>query len=143
MHFLMRFPIWETKFMDRINMNFLKIGLVALLSLGAARSSHAWDGNPVIASITEVEMTSIPNALHFKINQPVANCPAGNWITWDGGIAFPPGTLDESGRRSNVRNMAQTVLAQKITGSTVRVYARNTSDLVGLAGCKIEYFHAQ
>ena len=53
----------------------------------------AYDLPAPITKVTLVETLYVPNAIFFLIDQPVADCVAGDWITWDGGATFAPGSL--------------------------------------------------
>ena len=88
----------------------------------------------VVGSITTLEASYVPLFVYFQLNQPVANCPAGTWLIWEGGATLPVGGSDETGRRMNDRveitaglKGAETVVVNGAAflaqGDTVRVVA--------------------
>jgi hypothetical protein len=85
------------------------------------------------AQVTVIEATLVPDSFLFRVDQPVANCAAGTWLKWDGKLAAAQSGSNESSepstalRRTNVRFMAQSVLAAKLAGSKVKVFAANAS----------------
>jgi hypothetical protein len=78
------------------------------------------------ALVTLMEVSYVADQFFFLIDQPAANCPANTWLKYDGGVAFPRGTADDSARRTNIRLLMQTLQAMKLTGSKVRVFAANS-----------------
>jgi hypothetical protein len=100
----------------------------------------AFDSPIPVAKVSVVEVSYQPGAVVFQIDQPVANCPAGDWIAWDGGLSYPPGNpATEADRKSNVRQVTNTLLTAMHTNGRVRVYARNKTATVS---CVVEYMHA-
>lgn len=114
------------------------VGLVAGAVLGSVAVS-AWVAPVPEAYLTTVEGVSVPDSVGFQIDQAAANCPANTWIYWDGGSGFPRATADETMRRANVRSMTQILMAQKIAGAKIRVYASNSATNVN---CRVDFIHA-
>jgi hypothetical protein len=116
----------------------------ALVVLGSASSVSAWVAPVPEALLTTVEGALVPDSLGFQIDQPVANCPANVWLTYDGGSGFPRASADESMRRTNVRSIFQMLMAQKIAGAKIRVYAGNSTTIVNslYTNCRVEFIHA-
>jgi hypothetical protein len=116
----------------------------SLLTLSGVASAQTPGDAPtaVLARILAVEPSAVPNSVSFKIDAPVANCPAQRWILWDGGVFFVPGVADEATRRESVKNMTATLIAQlHALPNAVRVYAANSASSNG-EGCRVLYLHA-
>jgi hypothetical protein len=109
--------------------------LAALIS-----SASAYDGAVPVTKVVVLESTYLPGYFAFIIDQQVANCPAGEWLIWDGGAAYPPASADAADRKTNVKGMSNTVLAALHTGGRLRVYARNKPTATG--SCVAEFIHA-
>lgn len=100
----------------------------------------AYDLPVPIAKVILIEVTYQPGAVYFQIDQPVANCLAGEFILWDGGASYPPGNAaTEADRKSNVKQVTNTLLIAMHTNARVRVHARNKP---GTGNCVVEFLHA-
>ena len=100
----------------------------------------AYDAPVPVAKVILVEVTYLPGAVFFQVDQPVANCLAGEFILWDGGASYPPGNAaTEADRKSNVKQLTNTLLAAMHTNARVRVHARNK---IGTGSCVVEFLHA-
>lgn len=125
--------------MKRNSRNTLRALVFA--SLAAFISSvSAFDGATPVAKVVVLESTYLPGYFAFIIDQQVANCPAGEWLIWDGGAAYPPATADATDRKTNVKGMSNTVLAALHAGGRLRVHARNKPTATG--SCVVEFIHA-
>jgi hypothetical protein len=102
-------------------------------------TSFAYVAPTPVANVTYIEMSYVPDAVYFQVDQPVANCIAGAYLIWQGGATFPKGASDESMRRSSVRNMAQVLLHQKTVGAKITVYANTAPS--GNQYCVVENIH--
>jgi hypothetical protein len=113
---------------------------ILLVCLGlCAGNSYAWDQPiPFGASIRLLEGSYVPDRAVFQIDAPAANCPAGGWLSWEGGNPFPRGS-DEAKRQQNVRSTYASLLAALMSGKRVNVYARNTTAQEPL--CIVEHLH--
>lgn len=108
--------------------------LVASLLLGVSGIALATVSIPSPeAQVTIIEATLVPDSFLFQVDQAVANCAANTWLKWDGKLAAAQSGSNESSepsttlRRTNVRFMAQSVLAAKLAGSRVKVFAANAT----------------
>lgn len=107
--------------------------LVASLLLGVSGIALATVSIPSPeAQVTLIEATLVPDSFLFQVDQAVANCAANTWLKWDGKIVAAQSNSGESDsstsvRRTNVRFMAQSVLAAKLAGSRVKVFAANAT----------------
>jgi hypothetical protein len=116
--------------------------LAALLTLVSPFVVQALDYDApfgVETRIAGIEASQVPGDLYFWVNHPVANCPAGNWLRWNGGLVYPPGATLEATRQVSVKNMTQILLAQKALGATVKLYGQNGA---GNNYCRIVFIHA-
>jgi hypothetical protein len=111
---------------------------VAVACLGSA-GVRAWVAPVPEAFLTTVEGALVPDSFGFQIDQPVANCPANTWLFYDGGSGFPRASAVESMRQANVRAIFQMLMAQKIAGAKIRVYASAGATNIN---CRIEFIHA-
>ena len=117
---------------------FTALLLVSIASFAAP--ALAYDLPVPVAKVILVEVTYQPGAVFFQIDQPAANCPAGDYILWDGGASYPPGNAaTEADRKSNVKQLTNTLLIAMHTNARVRVHARNKP---GTGSCVVEFLHA-
>ena len=67
----------------------------------------AYDLPVAVAKVILVEVSYLPGAVFFQVDQPVAYCPAGEFILWYGGASYPPGNAaTEADRKSNVKRVS-------------------------------------
>jgi hypothetical protein len=127
--------------------NFLRDAVSALLAsfsvFASAQEPLPYDTPIPVAKVTAYEPTGLPSQFFFIIDQPVANCAAGEWIIWNGGLVFQGSSADpdyQNDRKANVKAVSNSVLAALHTGGRMRVYAKNKS--VGVTNCAVKYIHA-
>ena len=77
-----------------------------------------YDGSVTGATVTLVSPGDMPEAVSFMISQPVANCPAGYWLRYDG---------DPAKLYANTKFILATLLTALASGKPVNVYAYNVS----------------
>jgi hypothetical protein len=87
--------------------------------------------------VTIIEPSYLPDSIWFQINAPVANCAVGEWLSYDGGSAHPPGT-DEAKRQSAVKAAYAGLLTALVAGRKVDIYAANK---VQAGVCRVEFMH--
>ena len=105
-----------------------------------APTAFAYDAPSPVAKVAFVEVSYQPGAVYFQIDQTVANCPTGDFILWEGGATYPPGNAaTEADRKTNVKQVTNTLLMAMHTGGRVRVYARNKT---ASTSCVAEFLHA-
>jgi hypothetical protein len=124
--------------MKRNSNNFVR-ALVSLSFAALAPVAFAYDGPTPVAKVVVVEGSFAPGALYFVADQQVANCPAGEWLTWEGGAAYPRTSAVDIDRKANVKMTFTALLAAMHASGRVRVYARNKTATVG---CIVEFLHA-
>ena len=102
------------------------VGASVWLTLSGVALSAVATPSPE-AQITVIEASYTPESFYFQVDQTVANCAAGTWLKWDGKSVAADKESNDSNRRMNVRFMAQSVLAAKLAGARVKVFAANAS----------------
>jgi hypothetical protein len=124
--------------------NFLRAAIAAAVTTFSILASAAlpYDEPIPVAKITLVEPTPLPAQFFFIIDQPVANCAAGEFLIWNGGVVYPQGNtdVDNNDRKANIKAVSNVALAALYTGGRVRVYAKNKSAAV--PNCVVQYIHA-
>lgn len=100
---------------------------VSAVSVLTGRTVDAYVDPAPVANVTMIDVTSAPDSFYFQLDAAAANCPANTFLRWEGGAAFPRGLADDSPQKSNVRSTMHALIAQKATGSKVRVYATNST----------------
>ncbi len=112
------------------------VGASVLLALSGAALATVAAPSPE-AQLTVIEASYTPDYFFFQVDQTVANCAAGTWLKWDGKLVAAASESNDPNRRINVRFMAQSVLAAKLAGAKVKVFAANVSAATNNA-CLVE-----
>lgn len=100
---------------------FLRGAGVAVLASFSVLASAAlpYDDPIPVAKVVFHEPTHLPSQLVFMIDQPVANCAAGELLIWNGGITYPSSSTDadfNNDRKANIKAVSNAVLAAIING---------------------------
>jgi hypothetical protein len=115
--------------------------LQALIFLGLAAlvpAAFAYDGSTPVVKVVVIEGSYAPSSILFVVDQQVANCPAGEWLMWEGGALYPRTSAVDIDRKANVKMAYTALLAAMHANGRVRVYARNKTATVG---CIVEFLH--
>lgn len=107
-------------------MREILLGWCVLLSISLPVASYAddWD---VIAHVTQVEPSYVPNNLVFAIDKNAGSCAVGPWLFFNGVSAS--NNLPE-----NVKAMYVGLLAAMMSGNAIEVYGNNS-------GCVVSNIH--
>jgi hypothetical protein len=109
----------------KINKLFTRIAVATCVVASSASfaQSPQYDGS-VVANITSVEASYVPDQVFFTIDQKVANCDPGKLIVWKGGAAFELGS-DTSKIQSSVKAINNSLLLAMVAGRKVSVWVFN------------------
>lgn len=97
---------------------------LSLIALPHAALAYDWE---VVAHLTEVEGSYVPNEVTIMIDQTAGACAARAWLTYSGNPSA-------NNLTANVQAVYAGLLAALQTGSRIDIYGSN-------AGCTTEYVH--
>ena len=102
-------------------------GVYAALVLSVLPSMAFADSWDVVAHVTELEPSAVPNVIYFAIDQSAGSCAAGPWLVFAGNPTS--NNLPES-----VKAVYAGLLAAQLSGLSVEVSGTST-------GCMVSSVH--
>ncbi len=102
---------------------FLLTLALSLSLLFHSTACFPFDGEVTGATVTVVNSIDMPDAMSFMISKPVANCPAGYWLRYDGGPFAS--SADTTKLYANNKAVLAALLTALASGKPVTVYAYN------------------
>lgn len=95
-----------------------------LLALVGPAFADSWD---VVAHVTEIEPSAVPNVVYFAMDQNAGTCAAGPWSTF-------PGNQTSNSLPESVKAVYAGLQMALVTGFQIEVYGTST-------GCTVTSVH--